>query len=232
MSTPKGTISKVTGEVEEGLGKLTGNREQELHGKAKQVQGAGAGGPGRHPGCRPGAQGQGQGQGQGLTRWPAHDRRPASRSRRRPAEARAAWASGDPDGRVAIAAWNGTLDSTKATGVRALGRSVTLGVVGLPSGRLGSLRRARRGADPLPRRVRAAHDRQPPQAPLLGHGDARTARRGGACERDRRRRCGFARRLAWRPGWSTRRATSGARYGARVGVDPGAASSRLDRSRA
>jgi len=37
----KGTISKVTGEVEEGLGKLTGNKEQELHGKAKQVQGAG-----------------------------------------------------------------------------------------------------------------------------------------------------------------------------------------------
>ncbi len=37
----KGTISKVTGEVEEGLGKLTGNREQQLHGKAKQVQGSG-----------------------------------------------------------------------------------------------------------------------------------------------------------------------------------------------
>ena len=37
----KGAISKVTGEVEEGLGKLTGNKEQELHGKAKQVQGAG-----------------------------------------------------------------------------------------------------------------------------------------------------------------------------------------------
>jgi len=37
----KGTISKATGEVEEGLGKLTGNKEQELHGKAKQVQGAG-----------------------------------------------------------------------------------------------------------------------------------------------------------------------------------------------
>jgi uncharacterized protein YjbJ (UPF0337 family) len=37
----KGTISKATGDVEEGLGKLTGNKEQELHGKAKQVQGAG-----------------------------------------------------------------------------------------------------------------------------------------------------------------------------------------------
>ena len=37
----KGAISKLTGEVEEGLGKLTGNKEQELHGKAKQVQGAG-----------------------------------------------------------------------------------------------------------------------------------------------------------------------------------------------
>ena len=37
----KGIINKATGKVEEGLGKLTGNREQELHGKATQVQGAG-----------------------------------------------------------------------------------------------------------------------------------------------------------------------------------------------
>ena len=37
----KGAISTTTGKVEEGLGKLTGNREQELHGKVKQVQGAG-----------------------------------------------------------------------------------------------------------------------------------------------------------------------------------------------
>ncbi len=37
----KGAISKATGKVEEGLGKLTGNKEQELHGKVKQVQGAG-----------------------------------------------------------------------------------------------------------------------------------------------------------------------------------------------
>ncbi len=45
-----------------------------------------------------------------------------------------AWASGDPDGRVAIAVWNGTLDSSKWTGVRALGRSVTLRVEGLRAG--------------------------------------------------------------------------------------------------
>ncbi len=45
-----------------------------------------------------------------------------------------AWASSDPDGRVAIAAWNGTLDSSKGAGVRALGRSVTLHVAGLSSG--------------------------------------------------------------------------------------------------
>ncbi len=37
----KGAISKATGKVEEGLGKLTGNKEQELHGKVKQVQGTG-----------------------------------------------------------------------------------------------------------------------------------------------------------------------------------------------
>lgn len=37
----KGAISKATGKVEEGLGKLTGNQEQELHGKVKQVQGTG-----------------------------------------------------------------------------------------------------------------------------------------------------------------------------------------------
>jgi xylan 1,4-beta-xylosidase len=44
-----------------------------------------------------------------------------------------AWASSDPDGRVAIAAWNGTLDSSTGTGIRALGRSVTLHVEGLSS---------------------------------------------------------------------------------------------------
>jgi len=37
----KGAISKVTGRVEEALGKLTGNKEQELHGTVRQVQGAG-----------------------------------------------------------------------------------------------------------------------------------------------------------------------------------------------
>ena len=45
-----------------------------------------------------------------------------------------AWASADPDGRVAIAVWNGTLDASKAAGVRALGRSVTLSVEELRSG--------------------------------------------------------------------------------------------------
>ena len=45
-----------------------------------------------------------------------------------------AWASGDPDGRVAIAVWNGTLDQSKAAGDRALDRSVTLEVKGLRPG--------------------------------------------------------------------------------------------------
>jgi xylan 1,4-beta-xylosidase len=45
-----------------------------------------------------------------------------------------AWASTDPDGRVAIAVWNGTLEQSKAAGSRALGRSVTLAVEGLRTG--------------------------------------------------------------------------------------------------
>jgi len=45
-----------------------------------------------------------------------------------------AWASGDPDGRVAIAVWNGTLDQSKGAAVRALQRSVTLSVEGLRPG--------------------------------------------------------------------------------------------------
>jgi xylan 1,4-beta-xylosidase len=45
-----------------------------------------------------------------------------------------AWASGDPDGRVAIAVWNGTLDQSKAAGDRALDRSLTLTVKGLQPG--------------------------------------------------------------------------------------------------
>jgi xylan 1,4-beta-xylosidase len=45
-----------------------------------------------------------------------------------------AWASGDHDGRIAIAVWNGTLDQSKGAGVRALGRSVTLTVKGLRPG--------------------------------------------------------------------------------------------------
>ena len=35
----KGTITGVQGKVEETVGKLTGDKETELHGKAKQVQG-------------------------------------------------------------------------------------------------------------------------------------------------------------------------------------------------
>ena len=35
----KGLVSDVKGNVHEAAGKLTGNEEQELHGKAKQVQG-------------------------------------------------------------------------------------------------------------------------------------------------------------------------------------------------
>ena len=37
----KGAISKVSGKVEEALGKLTGNKRQELRGSVRQVQGAG-----------------------------------------------------------------------------------------------------------------------------------------------------------------------------------------------
>jgi xylan 1,4-beta-xylosidase len=44
-----------------------------------------------------------------------------------------AWASGDADGRVAIAVWNGTLDQSKGASVRALGRAITLEVEGLRS---------------------------------------------------------------------------------------------------
>lgn len=42
-----------------------------------------------------------------------------------------AWASRDPDGRVAIAMWNGTLDQSKAAGDPDLDRSITLEVDGL-----------------------------------------------------------------------------------------------------
>ncbi len=45
-----------------------------------------------------------------------------------------AWASVDPDGRVAIATWNGTLDQSKTGRVRVLDRSVSLTIVGLQSG--------------------------------------------------------------------------------------------------
>jgi len=37
----KGTISKATGTVEERLGQLTGDKERQAHGRARQVQGAG-----------------------------------------------------------------------------------------------------------------------------------------------------------------------------------------------
>jgi len=36
----KGTVTDVKGKVEETAGKVTGDKEQELHGKAKQVQAA------------------------------------------------------------------------------------------------------------------------------------------------------------------------------------------------
>jgi uncharacterized protein YjbJ (UPF0337 family) len=36
----KGAISKATGKVEEGLGKLTGDRREQAKGKAKQLQGS------------------------------------------------------------------------------------------------------------------------------------------------------------------------------------------------
>ena len=36
----KGTINKVKGQVQEGLGKLTGDRHEEAKGKVKQVQGS------------------------------------------------------------------------------------------------------------------------------------------------------------------------------------------------
>jgi xylan 1,4-beta-xylosidase len=45
-----------------------------------------------------------------------------------------AWASADPDGRIAIAAWNGTLDQSKADGDEALDRRVSLEVTGLRFG--------------------------------------------------------------------------------------------------
>ena len=35
----KGAISKAEGKVEEGLGRLTGDKEEQVHGQAKQVQG-------------------------------------------------------------------------------------------------------------------------------------------------------------------------------------------------
>jgi uncharacterized protein YjbJ (UPF0337 family) len=36
----KGTVNKAEGQVEEGLGKLTGDRHEEAKGKVKQVQGS------------------------------------------------------------------------------------------------------------------------------------------------------------------------------------------------
>lgn len=44
------------------------------------------------------------------------------------------WATRDPDGRVAIALWNGTIDQTKADGDPLLDRTVKLTVEGLTSG--------------------------------------------------------------------------------------------------
>jgi len=42
-----------------------------------------------------------------------------------------AWASTDPDGRVAIALWNGTIDQSRSTGDAELDRSITLKIQGL-----------------------------------------------------------------------------------------------------
>ena len=36
----KGDVNKAKGQIEEGLGKLTGNRNQEAKGKVKQVEGS------------------------------------------------------------------------------------------------------------------------------------------------------------------------------------------------
>lgn len=45
-----------------------------------------------------------------------------------------AWASSDPDGRVAIALWNGTIDQSGSGGDAGLGRSITLAIQGLDAG--------------------------------------------------------------------------------------------------
>jgi xylan 1,4-beta-xylosidase len=45
-----------------------------------------------------------------------------------------AWATSDPGGRVAVAAWNGTIDQSKAGGDDLLGRPVTLTIRGLAPG--------------------------------------------------------------------------------------------------
>jgi xylan 1,4-beta-xylosidase len=47
-----------------------------------------------------------------------------------------AWPTAGPDGRVAIAIWNGTLDQAKADGDPLLDRTVQLAVDGLPAGRV------------------------------------------------------------------------------------------------
>lgn len=57
-----------------------------------------------------------------------------------------AWATRDPDGRLAIAVWNGTLDRTKSAGDAALDRTVSLRLGGLGAGRY-TLRHQRVDAD-------------------------------------------------------------------------------------
>ncbi|HET9457216.1 MAG TPA: hypothetical protein VFO78_07735, partial [Candidatus Limnocylindrales bacterium] len=57
-----------------------------------------------------------------------------------------AWATRDPDGRLAIAVWNGTLDRTKSAGDAALDRTVTLRLGGLGADRY-TLRHERVDAD-------------------------------------------------------------------------------------
>ena len=62
-----------------------------------------------------------------------------------------AWATRDADGRVAIAAWNGTIDQSKAGGDPLLDREVRLTIDGLPRGDV-IVRHHRDRRDPLEHR--------------------------------------------------------------------------------
>jgi xylan 1,4-beta-xylosidase len=58
-----------------------------------------------------------------------------------------AWATRSQDGRIAIAAWNGTLDQSKATGAPALDRDVTLKIGGIETGARYTVRHHRLDAE-------------------------------------------------------------------------------------